>query len=229
MKNKFEKEKEDLVSFSKLAGFKIKNASSPISDPPDISIELNGQIIGVEHSLLYKEEGEKLKANSKEQLKIVARAEQLFKKQNKEKLKVSVRFNSKLDTRKGKSESLANNLLNIVIENSKAGTNFPIIIKDPPPPFKEVIIGKREKPWATLNNFFSKGLDLKLIQDKIDVKNIRIPKWSIPVNQKWLLLIIENERHSDFFSIDIETDLINKKDFDKVILFSKGESTYKMF
>jgi hypothetical protein len=111
-------EKNQIKSFLQIANIDYYSLESCITDPPDlVLVSTENKKIGIEHSMLTVNNGSIIKANFKAFDEVIFNAKVLYEKSDNPIINVKVGFKKSVDTRKNKSQSLSNELFELVKKN----------------------------------------------------------------------------------------------------------------
>lgn len=232
---KQEKKRLEEESFFKqfidLYEFQIEGYCQPESDPPDIAWKIGDDTFSIEITKLFITNGEKLiqrqklidrlteKLNTDSQTGIVNNFGVLYQ------LRPGIRIN------KTQEADLVNSMIQIVKKRVDANPDrdylgFEIPEHERPSEILQFELRKFEgieqKSWYTRKSWMAGPIKNSIIENAIISKTESALKngYYKNYNKNWLLLVIENEPHSDFSEFKISATM-EKELFDKIFILEK--------
>lgn len=233
------REKEQTEAFLKYANIEyIDLKSLPEGfDPPDIIITTpDNRRIAIEHTMLPKPQGEKIKPIYDTYDSVIEDAKIKFEKAFDFPIIVHFEFAAKLDTRKGKKAKLVDEIFTLIAENlpemnslSYITTN--VIDQDLLPKYLKslkIIWSKNteENRWGIMNLAWSSELLLEQLNSKVNEKNqILIKKqYNLEYDETWMLMITEGNHWSEFSRYRPKDFVVSPLwQFDRIYIFGMFE------
>ena len=203
-------EKNQIKSFLQIANIDYRSLESCKTDPPDlVLVSSENKKIGIEHSMLTVKNGSKIKANFKAFDEVIFNSKELYEKSENPIIYVWVDYKKSVDTRKNKSQSLSNELFELVKKNvpnlgRKTYVETEIPNNELPYYTDRIKISRhinfKLNVWQRPGFVMSSAIPNEILTDKINNKNLRLISKSYhqQYNETWLVLIVEGTEWSEF-------------------------------
>lgn len=218
--------------FLKLSGIGVSSYNQPKSDPPDIEGTIGNKTFSMEITKLFNKSGEKLIQYQK----LIDRITE--KLNSKSESNIINNFGVLYELRKGIKINLSeeDNLIDIMIKIVQRK-----IDAEPNKDYYGLNIDKNELPseiakfelrrfpeikgkkWYTRKSWMVGRISDSIILENITTKIQSALKngYFNQYDQNWLLLVVENEPHSDFSEYLINLDKIDNNVFDRAYIMEK--------
>lgn len=215
-----EQERKDLELFIQMLDG-IAESQCEFSDRPDLLVNIDSRVIGIEHTRLYREDdaipsGRQFLPQERLHWKIVDEARQQFRRKHQTPLLLYVEFNEPFNSTKNEIEMLASTLA-IAVEWS---------LHEPRPPDGEIVevwqwqAERRGIPWPNGIRHFNyctvrpefelwgpsygyavPGVRVDLIEDRLRDKESRLDEYRRSCDEVWLLIVTDAGTPASHFGV----------------------------
>ncbi|WP_378183381.1 hypothetical protein [Aquimarina sp. SS2-1] len=179
-------------------------------DPPDFEIMINNKNVSIEHSRLYRTNGEKIKKIEQFKQKILNETQKIYNSKYNSLIDVNLKFADEIKIKGNELDTYCSKLADFLHDNSPSEFNnsSPLYIEENLPKFlRRISIIKYSNGYSFWQ--FSKGYVVSDFQpekltEKIISKSNKVKQYSKNYNENWLLLVIERAKYSDYSNYDFE-------------------------
>ena len=226
-------ERFQVERFLKTYSVDYKSLETINDEPPDFILETNAnRKISIEHTRLFKEEGEKIKPEIDTLDDIVKDAQVMYEELDKSSCSVYIRFQNPIYGDKSLKQSISKQLCQAVLKNKPTLSGNALYCEnnvDPeelPEHIESITIKVNKKftrsLWQRPGLFISGPITPDLIMRRIEIKNkiLKSTNYGHSSDECWLLLVVEGKEWSEFSyykpnSLVIPDAVI----FDKIFIF----------